>query len=141
MTYFPIIFPIFFASIFLLATYIISRMGWTDLASHYKSEESFMGTRIGIISAAINGVNYNNTLVLKINEEGMYLRPIFIFRLFHPPILIPWKEIKEIRDKKILFFNFKELVIGSPFVALIKIKQSTFSLIESNHMFPLTPYK
>lgn len=132
MGYFVYFFPILFIGTLILVTFILSKMGWADLAANYPSNSAFTGKRVGIISASINSVNYQNSLVLKYNEEGIYLRPVFLFRLFHKPVLIPWKEIKEVRDKKILFYTFKELIIGNPFVAIIGIKKTTFSKIKNN---------
>ena len=125
-------FPLFFAGMWVLVTFIISKMGWADLATNYLFEGEFTGKRIGIISASINSANYRNALILKYNQEGIYLRPIIIFRLFHKPVFIPWKEIKEARDKKILFYTFKQLIIGDPFVAIIGIKKSIFAEMENN---------
>ena len=96
----------------------------------YFINDQFIGQRVGIISASINNANYKNSIVLKYNKDGLYLRPIILFRLFHKPILIPWKEIKEVRSKKILFYTFKELIIGHPFIAIIAIKASVYSKIE-----------
>lgn len=123
------LFPVFFIGMFVFVIFFLSKKGWSDLAGQYQFEGNFEGDRVGIISAAINGVNYNNCLLLKYNHEGFYLRPVFIFRLFHKPILVPWKEIKNIRDKKLLFVQLKELVIGQPAVAIIQMRQSTFSKI------------
>lgn len=124
------LFPIFFIGMFVFVIFFLSKKGWSDLVSQYQFEGNFEGDRIGIISAAINGVNYNNCLLLKYNQEGFYLRPVFIFRLFHKPILIPWKAIKDILDKKLLFAQLKELVIGQPTVAIIQMRKATFSKIE-----------
>jgi hypothetical protein len=126
------LFPLFFIGMWVLVTFIISKMGWADLATHYLYEGEFTGKRIGIISASINNANYRNALILKYNQEGIYLRPIILFRLFHKPVFIPWKEIKEARDKKVLFYTFKQLIIGDPFVAIIGIKKSIFSELENN---------
>jgi hypothetical protein len=126
----PFLFPFFFIGIWILATFILAKMGWADLANKYLFENDFIGQRKGIISAGINSVNYKNSLVLKFNDEGIYLRPSILFRLFHKPILIPWSEIKEVRTKKILFFTYKELIIGNPFVAMLTIKENIFKEFE-----------
>jgi hypothetical protein len=107
-------------------TYVLSKKGWTNLAEHYYYSKTFSGERIGIISASINGITYQNSIILKYNQEGMYLKTILLFRGFHKPILIPWKEIIEVRPKKILFLNFQELIVGNPFVATIMLKDSTY---------------
>jgi hypothetical protein len=119
------IFPFLFVGMFVLVAYMLSKRGWSDLVSKYRFPEDFSGERVGITSASINGVNYNNCLLLKYNEQGIYLKPIFVFRLFHAPVMIPWNEIKAVRDKKVLFVHFKELVIGDPAVALIQMKPIT----------------
>jgi hypothetical protein len=119
-------FPFVFAGIWVLIIFTISRGGWAALAASYSTSTPFKGHSVGFISASINGANYNNSLILKYNEVGIYLRPIFFFRLFHKPLLIPWKEIKEGPDKKYLFISFKELIIGTPTVATIRFRKSTF---------------
>jgi len=132
MEYFTYSFPLVFIGMWILVTFIISKMGWADLAANYQSNSTFIGKRVGIISASINNANYQNSLVLKYNEDGIYLKPVVLFRLFHKPVLIPWKDVKEVRDKKILFYTYKELIIGNPFVAIIGIKKAIFSKIENN---------
>jgi hypothetical protein len=124
------LFPFLFVGMFFLVLFILHKKGWSDLEKEYRYEEMFQGERIGLISAAINGVNYNNSLVLKYNNDGFYLRPILVFRLFHKPLFIPWKEIKDIRDKKVLFVQLKELVIGSPTIAIMQLPIRVFSKIE-----------
>jgi len=124
-------FPVFFIAMWVLAVFIISKMGWSKLAAEYRTDaDSFTGTDVGPISAKINSINYNNCLVLKYNDQGILLKTIFLFRLFHPPILIPWNEIREVEDKKILVLKFKKLTIGSPLVATIMIRTSTFEAFE-----------
>lgn len=122
---FVYLFPFLFAGMFVLIVFILSKKGWTGLASRYQYMDIFTGERVGIISAAINGVNYGNCLLLQYNRDGIYLRPVFIFRLFHPPVLIPWKEIKTVRDKKMLLVTVKELVVGDPAIAFIQMKPAT----------------
>ncbi|OQP60371.1 hypothetical protein A3860_33875 [Niastella vici] len=126
------LFPFVFVGMWILVTFILSKKGWADLVASYETNAHFSGERVGVISATINNANYKNSLVLKYNEEGLYLRPIFLFRLFHKPILIPWKEIKEVRSKKILLFPYKELIIGHPFVAAVSINNSVFNKIENS---------
>lgn len=116
----PYFFPLFFIAI----CFVLSRMGWSRLASKYKSTQDFYGPKIGWISAGVNKVYYKSCLVLKYNSEGLYLRPIVLFRLFHDPIAIPWNEIKEVQTK---MFGTKVLVIGNPLVAKLTISSSTFN--------------
>jgi hypothetical protein len=132
MAFAILIFPVFFIGMWTLVTFFISRMGWNDLAKNYQYDDVFTGTRIGMISASINSANYKNSLVLKYNKDGIYLRPVIMFRMFHKPILIPWKEIKEVRDRKVIFNTFSELIIGDPLVAVIRFRKGTFEKIKNN---------
>jgi hypothetical protein len=110
-------------------------MGWRSLAEKYRTAEEFRGERVGLISASVNGGNYNKAIILKYNYEGIYLKTMLLFRAFHPPVMIPWKDVREVRDKKIFFTNLKELVIGEPFVALITLKASVYDKIEKPPRF------
>jgi hypothetical protein len=130
INFFKYIFPFAFIGSWLLVSFILSRMGWATLATNYPFDGVFTGQRIGIISGSINSVNYNNSIILKYNDEGLYLKPIVLFRLFHKPILIPWKEIKSVRDKQMLLFTVKELNVGDPFVARIGISEGAFDKIK-----------
>ena len=84
---------------------------------------------------SINFIDYRNALILEYNDEGLYIKPILLFRLFQPPILIPWEEIKEVRDKRILFSNMKQLIIGYPIVAKLKFYNSTFIKFKDEFTF------
>lgn len=119
-------FPLFFIGMWTLATFIVSKMGWSNLANKYKLEQHKKFERIGFTSASINKANYSNALILYKNKEGLSIKTALPFRLFHPQIFIPWSEIKEVKSKDVLFFKFKELTIGEPIIAKIKIQEKTF---------------
>jgi len=138
MNLFALLFPVLFIGMFILIAYIVSRTGWVRLVEKYKAVEGFQGERVGfLISASVNSGNYNNMIILKYNYEGIYLKTGIIFRAFHPPVLIPWSEIKEVRERKIFFTNMKELVVGDPFVAIITLKASVYNRIEKPAKFNL----
>lgn len=111
--------------------FALSRQGWVTLAKRYRHAGGFDGQRVGVISAAVNSGNYKNSLLLKYNTDGFYLRPVFIFRIFHAPVFIPWTEVAAINDRSVMRGNTKELVIGRPEIARITILESTFRQIEN----------
>jgi hypothetical protein len=114
-----------------VTVFIISKIGWSALAAQYKTDSPFDGIAIDIYSASMNKVNYNNCLIIQYNKEGIHINPMKFFRLFHPPLFIPWKDAKEVRDRKTFLFDFKDMVIGDPFIATIGIQRSLFDKIES----------
>jgi hypothetical protein len=38
-------------------------------------------------------MQYNNCLTVGLSSQGMYLAVLFLFRIGHPPLVIPWKEV------------------------------------------------
>jgi hypothetical protein len=127
-------FPFLFIGSWILVSFILSKTGWSKLVKQYRAANDFIGNNIGMISASINGVNYKNSIILKYNNEGMYFKSIFFFRLFHPPFFIAWKEISEISNKQFLFSKIVELRIGNPVIATIKISQSIYSKFEQAYI-------
>jgi hypothetical protein len=132
MSYLILIAPLVILLFLPLTVLMLSRLGWTALAAKYRSNDVIAGTRVGMISAAVNTANYKNSLVLKYNDEGMYLRPVFVFRLFHPPVFIPWREIVEVNEKSVLRGETRELVVGEPEVARITVLETTFRTLEAS---------
>jgi hypothetical protein len=126
--------PIFifvFIALWLLLRYIASKMGWSALAAKYKRIDPPSLKNVGIVSLLINKVNHGKLLIMKYNEEGIYFKPLLLSRPFHDPILIPWKEIKEVRDKRMPFSDAKILIVGDPVVASLFIEKKIFAKIEA----------
>jgi len=58
------------------------------------------------------GANYKSCLTIGADSAGLYLSPLFFFRIGHPPLCIPWTEISFRGRRKILFIEFVELEFG-----------------------------
>jgi Kef-type K+ transport system membrane component KefB len=67
--------------------------GWRRLAERFASTFEYGGEVVAFVSARIGIANYSGMLILGAGDQGLYLVPIRIYRLFHPPLLIPWTEI------------------------------------------------
>ena len=46
------------------------------------------------------GTNYGGCLTVGVNKRGLYLAVWFLFRLGHPPLVIPWHDIAMTERKK-----------------------------------------
>jgi hypothetical protein len=55
--------------------------------------------------------NYNGVLTVGADASGLFMVPMFIFRLGHPPLLVPWFEIFTQRKKR-FFMDVVELRLG-----------------------------
>jgi hypothetical protein len=65
-------------------------------------------------AARCDGANYNRVLTLGASQEGLYLASMFLFRFMHPPLLVPWSEIKVRRRKGWVFEYVIFTVHGLP---------------------------
>lgn len=128
---FGVLFLVLFVGVWSLGVYIISKIGWASLAKKYETDRPFIGERIGIVSAQVNSGNYRNSIVLQHNEKGFYMQPLAPFRMFHPAVVIPWTEVKEVREGKSFLITYYELVVGDPKVVNIKLNAKTFEKLRS----------
>jgi hypothetical protein len=68
--------------------------GWRELAKHYPAPGAFQGKRWWFCSAQMQyRTSYRGALIIGSNAQGIWLRPLFLFRFGHPAIFIPWGDI------------------------------------------------
>lgn len=73
--------------------------GWASLAETFASKGEFIGTRLRWAGGGLMGpLGYCGILRVGVNSEGLYLAIIPIVRLFHPPLFIPWTQIRIAND-------------------------------------------
>jgi hypothetical protein len=86
---------------------LVRSTGWAELAKHYrfqgtlarKQRWSFQSARMGIRDPnPLLGVErplspLRNALNVAVNEAGMHLSIFLLFRMFHPPLFVPWDHI------------------------------------------------
>ncbi|MEM7713782.1 MAG: hypothetical protein AAF349_09450 [Cyanobacteria bacterium P01_A01_bin.68] len=88
--------PLLILSIVIFGSLLSSFIsGWLLLTKYYLTDipsppelSTWQTGNIGLFS-------YRNSLKIGIIEEGIYLSLIFMMRLFHPPLLIPWEKISK----------------------------------------------
>ncbi len=57
-------------------------------------------------------VHFASALSVGADESGLYLAVFALFRLWHPPLLIPWSEVSIIPRQRGLIFKTRELRLG-----------------------------
>ena len=90
-----------FFSLWLLVCTIVSILGgWSALARQFRFDGEFRGvsrdSQNGQMQAS---VNYWNCMRMGANQEGLYLAVSRLFRFMHPPLLVPWHEIRRGKDQ------------------------------------------
>jgi len=106
-------FPLAIIVLWPAATGFISAIGgWGTLAEFYRKPPD---KKCGNKPILLSGVGmrfmlgYHNCVFAAADNDGLYLSVIFLFRLFHPPLFIPWPDIKAERRKYLFVFNMIRL--------------------------------
>lgn len=92
--------------------WLIARMGWSRLAEFYETDLEPTGRRFYVGQARVGISGYSNVLRVHVEPEGLRLSVMPLFRPGHPPLLIPWDEITDIRAKRQLVGRAYALDIG-----------------------------
>ena len=88
------------------------------------------GSTYRMQGARVGGVNYNGCLTVNISPAGIYLAPFFLFRLGHPPILIPFSAIQNPQSKKLFMVDVVQFDVGNPKITTIWLRKSLFEKLQ-----------
>jgi hypothetical protein len=121
---FEAIFPIYFLCLWFLVAATTSLIGgWFSLAKVYRTRVPFDGAKWRMQSGQMRWLaNYNNVLTLGASPQGLYLASMFLFRFMHPPLLVPWSEIK-VRRKKGWVFETVIFTMGHELAIPLRIRE------------------
>ena len=130
---FAAIFPIYFLSLWLLVAAIISFIGgWFSLAKVYRTRVPFSGAKWGRQSGQMRWLaNYNNVLTIGVSPQGLYLASMFLFRFMHPPLLVPWSEIK-VRRSNGWVFEYVTFTMGHELAIPLRIRKKLAAKLQES---------
>ena len=111
---FVLVFPVFFVALWCGIIYLISQIsGWALLARRFRSTSPFTGPTWRWQSCRMRwSSHYGNCLTVGSDPTGLFLDILFLFRIGHPPLLIPWAEVSVRRRSQILFWSYVDLRLG-----------------------------
>lgn len=120
---FAVIFPIYFLAVWFMVGAVLSFIGgWFSLAKVYRTQVAFNGAKWRMCSGQMRWlVNYNNVLTIGVSQQGLYFASMFLFRFMHPPLLVPWSEIK-VRRSKGWVFEYVILTMGRELAIPLRIR-------------------
>jgi hypothetical protein len=86
--------------------------GWRRLAEEFAAESDTRG-RIALGTATMRyGAHYSNVVLLDGRTSGLVLSVRRLFRLGHPPLLIPWAQVVAEPKKVLWIFPATRLELG-----------------------------
>jgi hypothetical protein len=87
--------------------------GWHELARFYRDERTTFGVEMETgkqfrwaslkLGPWYFPTNYSNCLTIRVDSEGIRLRVFPLFRILHPPLLIPWQDVVCCQSERICF--------------------------------------
>ena len=101
--------------------WLIGQFGWRRLAEAYATDAPLTGRAFRMTSAGIGGASYSNALTISIEPDGLRIAPLFLFRPGHPPLLIPWDQIQDVRPRKMLGHTSYVLDTAAPKPVTIRL--------------------
>ena len=110
-------------TLWLVVSAIVSYMsGWFALSELYRTRAPFDGAKWRWQSAHMRWLtHYNNVLTLGATQESLYLAVMPLFRFMHPPLLVPWNEIR-VRRSKGWFVEYVTFTIGHELAIPLRIR-------------------
>ena len=86
--------------------------GWGTLAKLYSGPLTIQGEVCTYSSARMRWFyGYSRCLTVTVSDKGIHMRPMLAFRLHHPPLLIPWNAVLDMRDRSLALFPRLDLTI------------------------------
>ena len=120
-----VVFPAFWCGV----VWLIGQFGWRRLAEAYGTDAPITGRTFRMTSASIGAANYGNSLTISIEPDGLRIAPLFLFRPGHPPVLIPWDEVEDIRPRKVLWHTSYALDTATPKPVTIRLPERIIEAI------------
>ena len=120
--------PLFFITLWCCICLLASWLGgWRRLAEHYATDRDFTGTRRARFCTVTlrPRTNYGRCVTIGVEEDGLWFSVLPIFRLGHPPLVIPWSDLKATPKKRWLIDTVELQFAACPKVVMI-IRRGTF---------------
>jgi hypothetical protein len=111
--------------------------GYAELARRFPAGAEPIGPRYSGQHVQVGAVRWRRAATLVFAAEGLYLAflpttPLLGSSVFskHPPVLIPYSEIRAVRPARLYWQQAVALTIGDPQIAVVTLLQPFYSLLE-----------
>ena len=119
-----------FVAIWCLVLKTISIFGWGKLAKKFTSPHPPSGTPLKWQSFVLGRmINYNRCVTVQISREGLSLEMPRFFRFAHPPLRIPWAEVRYLKEVSTLVGRKYLYDLGTPRIIRIAFHENVHRAI------------
>jgi hypothetical protein len=109
----------------LLLTVIAAISGWKILARHFPAQQEFSGSELKWQSARLRYfVGYNNCVKVGADQTGLFIRMMWGVRVAHPPLMVPWNEVRIGQTTRSMQISLVTLTLGRSEQIPFTIRQS-----------------
>lgn len=122
---FLVVFPAFWSGV----VWLVGQFGWRRLARDYETDAPITGRTFRMQTATVGGANYSSSLTISIEPDGLRMAPMALFRPGHPPVLIPWDEIENLRPKHVLWFRSYAFDTAGPRPVTVRVPEAIVEAI------------
>jgi hypothetical protein len=123
---FFVLFPMVFVMVWCSVCLILSLSGWRRLARRFPARTAPSGTPFKVPRGKVGIASYKGCLTVHSSSDGIFIIVSPVFRLGHPPLFIPLKELNNPRVYK--FFSWETVVfdVGSPRITSLELPKQIF---------------
>ncbi len=107
-----------------MSFYFAGASDWRLLARKFSAQGTPDGERFRNQVYAFGSIYERGATVITVSPEGLHLRATLLFRLGHPPLLIPWRSIRRVVHGKSWWRNWYSLNVED--TTLIRVGSRAF---------------
>lgn len=125
---FPFWFPFYFIGLWLFVCALFAFIsGWVFLARRYRASDRPEGKKVRSQVKQIGFISERQVTHMIVSHSGLYLYESFLFRFLHPPLLIPWSDVRLLKEFKTLWWYYYRIDLGS--IASITVTRKAYEEI------------
>jgi hypothetical protein len=126
---FPLWIPFLFVGMWLFINAFFALIsGWFSLARRFRASSPPDGQKVTGQVKRMGFVPENRVTHIIVSGSGLYLYASFFFRFMHPALLIPWSEVRQIREIKMLWWSTYELDLGS--ITSLRVTRTAYKALQ-----------
>ncbi|MEJ6580124.1 MAG: hypothetical protein QNL33_01045 [Akkermansiaceae bacterium] len=120
-----------FVAIWCFVFKILSVLSWGKLAQKYTSYHPPSGSTLKWQSLVLGRLmNYNRCVTIHVGGAGLFLEMPRFFRFAHPPLRIPWSEVRYLKEVKTLAGRKYLYDLGTPRITRIAFHENVHRAIQ-----------